>query len=97
MCLKWESGSSRFQLGEGRSRGLLRDYEPSDGPSFQALLLLTACFEALQARRAPAGHVRGAAALLQLRARTLAAAAALVQRVLAALAARGRGRALSEN
>ena len=96
MCLKCESGSSRFQLGEGRSRGLLRDYEPSDGPPFQALLL-TACFEALQARRAPAGHVRGAAALLQLGARTLAAAAALVQRVLAALAARGRGRALSEN
>ena len=96
MCLKCESGSSRFQLGEGPSRGLLRDYEPSDGPSFQALLL-TACFEALQARRAPAGHVRGAAALLQLRARTLAAAAALVQRVLAALAARGRGRALSQN
>ena len=31
-------GSSRFQLGEGPSRGLLRDYEPSDGPSFQALL-----------------------------------------------------------
>ena len=27
------------QPGEGPSRGLLRDYEPSDGPSFQALLL----------------------------------------------------------
>ena len=25
-------GSSRFQPGEGPSRGLLRDYEPSDGP-----------------------------------------------------------------
>ena len=25
------SGSSRFQPGEGHSRGLLRDYEPSDG------------------------------------------------------------------
>ena len=24
-------GSSRFQPGEGPSRGLLRDYEPSDG------------------------------------------------------------------
>ena len=30
-CLKCESGSSRFQPGEGPSRGLLRDYEPSDG------------------------------------------------------------------
>ena len=28
----------RFQPGEGPSRGLLRDYKPSDGPSFQALL-----------------------------------------------------------
>ena len=27
-CLKCESGSSRFQPGEGPSRGLLRDYEP---------------------------------------------------------------------
>ena len=26
-----------FQPGEGPSRGLLCDYEPSDGPSFQAL------------------------------------------------------------
>ena len=26
-----------FQPGEGPSRGLLRDYKPSDGPSFQAL------------------------------------------------------------
>ena len=26
-----------FQPGEGPSRGLLRDYEPSDEPSFQAL------------------------------------------------------------
>ena len=33
-----ESGSSRFQLGEGPSRGLLHDYEPLDGPSFQALM-----------------------------------------------------------
>ena len=39
-CLKCESGSSRFQLGEGPSRGLLRDYELSDGPSFQALEIL---------------------------------------------------------
>ena len=37
-CLKCESGSSRFQLGEGPSRGLLRDYEHSDGSSFQALI-----------------------------------------------------------
>ena len=29
--LKCENGSSRFQPGEGPSRGLLRDYEPSDG------------------------------------------------------------------
>ena len=29
--LACESGSSRFQLGEGPGRGLLRDYEPSDG------------------------------------------------------------------
>ena len=28
----------RFQPGEGPSRGLIRDYEPSDGPSFEALL-----------------------------------------------------------
>ena len=28
---------SRFQLGEGPSRGLLRDYEPSDGPLFESL------------------------------------------------------------
>ena len=28
----------RFQLGEGPSRGLFRDYKASDGPSFQALL-----------------------------------------------------------
>ena len=27
-----ESGSSRFQPGEGPSRGLLRDYESSDEP-----------------------------------------------------------------
>ena len=32
MCLKCESGSRRFQPGEGPSRGLLRDYETSDGP-----------------------------------------------------------------
>ena len=25
-----------FQLGEGPSRGLLRDYEPSDGPPFSS-------------------------------------------------------------
>ena len=31
MCLKCESGSSRFQPGEGPSRGLLSDYEPFDG------------------------------------------------------------------
>ena len=30
-CLKCESGSSRFQPGEGPSRGLLRAYEPPDG------------------------------------------------------------------
>ena len=30
--LKGERGSSHFQPGEGPSRGLLRDYEPSDGP-----------------------------------------------------------------
>ena len=30
--------SSRFQLGEGPSRGILRDYKPSDGPPFQALI-----------------------------------------------------------
>ena len=35
------SGSNRFQLGEGPSRGLLRDYESSDGPSFQALVNIT--------------------------------------------------------
>ena len=29
---KCESGSCHFQPGEGPSRGLLRDYEPSDGP-----------------------------------------------------------------
>ena len=37
--LKCESGSSHFQLaGEGPIRGLLRDCEPSDGASFQALM-----------------------------------------------------------
>ena len=36
MCLKCESSSSRFQPGEGPSRGLLRDYEALCGPSFQA-------------------------------------------------------------
>ena len=35
-CLKCESGS--FQPGEGPSRGPLRDYAPSDGPSCQALV-----------------------------------------------------------
>ena len=41
MCLKCESGSSRFQPGEGPSRGLLRDYEPKDHlrmELFEALL-----------------------------------------------------------
>ena len=35
-------GSSRFQPGEGPSRGLLRNYKPSDGdgPSFQALIFI---------------------------------------------------------
>ena len=37
-----ESGSSRFQPGEGPSRGLLRDYEPSDG-TFEALVI--SCLE----------------------------------------------------
>ena len=32
LCFKCESASRRFQLGEGPSRGLLCDYEPSDGP-----------------------------------------------------------------
>ena len=32
-----EGTSRRFQPGEGPSRGFLRDYKPSDGPSFQAL------------------------------------------------------------
>ena len=32
MCLKCESGSSSFQPGKGPSRGLLRDYEPLEGP-----------------------------------------------------------------
>ena len=31
MTFKCESTSRRFQPGEGPSRGLLRDYEPSDG------------------------------------------------------------------
>ena len=35
--VKCESSSSRFQPGEGPSRGLFRDYEPSDGPSFESL------------------------------------------------------------
>ena len=36
--IKCESCSSRFQPGEGpTSRGLLRGYEPSCGPSFQAV------------------------------------------------------------
>ena len=39
-CLKCESGCSRFQPGEGPSRGLLCDYEPSDGPSFEALVVI---------------------------------------------------------
>ena len=39
--IKCESGSSRFQPGEGPSRGLLRDYEPSDAVRmelFEALM-----------------------------------------------------------
>ena len=36
-----------FQLGEGHRRGLLHDYEPSCGPSFEALIvtvtLVTLC------------------------------------------------------
>ena len=40
LSLKCESASSRFQLGEGPSMGLLRDYEPSD-------LLRMELFEAL--------------------------------------------------
>ena len=32
-------------VGEGPSRGLLRDYEPSDGPSFQALILSESWFK----------------------------------------------------
>ena len=35
-CLKCESTGRRFQLREGHSRGLLRDYEPSYGPLFEA-------------------------------------------------------------
>ena len=35
--MKCENGSSGFQPGEGSCRGLLRDYEPSCGPSFEAL------------------------------------------------------------
>ena len=38
MKIALASGSRRFQLEEGPSRGLLRDYEPSDGPSFPAVL-----------------------------------------------------------
>ena len=37
-CLKCKSASRRFQPGEGPSRGLLHDYEPSCGPSFEAPL-----------------------------------------------------------
>ena len=43
--LKCESGSSRFQPGEGPSRGLLRDYEPSDAirmELFEALVCMLA-------------------------------------------------------
>ena len=36
--IKCESAISRFQPGEGPSRGLLHDYEPSCWPSFQALI-----------------------------------------------------------
>ena len=55
---------------------------------------LTACLEALQPARTPAQDVRGSAACLELRPGALGAAAALVQRVLAALTAGGRGGAL---
>ena len=37
-CLKCESSSSCFQPRESPVRGLLRDYEPSCGHSFQALV-----------------------------------------------------------
>ena len=37
-CLKFESGKRRFEPGEGPSRGLHCDYEPSCGPSFEALM-----------------------------------------------------------
>ena len=37
---KCESTSRRFRLGEGPSRGLLRDYEPSCEPSFEALVII---------------------------------------------------------
>ena len=50
MCLKCESGSSRFQPGEGPSRGLLRNYEPTDGPSFEALVFRAAPYNWLVAR-----------------------------------------------
>ena len=52
---------------------------------------LTACFEALQTPCTAAEDVRGAPAGLELRPGALGAAAALVQRVLAALAAGRRG------
>ena len=39
MCLKRESGSSRFQPGEGPSRGLLRDCTTSPINRFAALVL----------------------------------------------------------
>ena len=55
---------------------------------------LTACLEALQTARTPAQDVRGAATCLELRPGALGAAAALVQRVLAALTTGGRGGAL---
>ena len=48
MCLQCESSSSCFQPGDGPSRGLLRENEPSDGPSFQALvpaLSVSVCHE----------------------------------------------------
>ena len=37
LCLKCESTRRHFQPGEGPSTGLLRDYEPWCGPSFEAL------------------------------------------------------------
>ena len=43
MCLKFESGSSSFQPGEGPSRGLLRDCTTSPINRFAALVLAAQC------------------------------------------------------